>query len=147
MTLESSTPKFSLLETGLIQDTDYAKRLQSPYLLTRDDLAEQLQKYATTFKLNIMTSAEISSTRFDESSKRWNVNFSTPAGEHTVIAKHLVQATGIGSQKPYVPALANEELFNGITIHSSHYQNGKEMVEKGAKVSCSITLDHLVGRS
>lgn len=84
----------------------------------------------------MINSAKILSTRFDGASKQWTVNFSTPAGEHTVVSKHLVQATGIGSQKPHVPAIADEELFGGISIHSSGYKNGKELAEKGVKVSC-----------
>lgn len=84
----------------------------------------------------MINSVKILSTRFDKASKQWTVNFSTPAGEHTVVSKHLVQATGIGSQKPYVPAIADEELFGGVSIHSSQYKNGKEIAEKGVKVSC-----------
>lgn len=76
----------------------------------------------------------ILSTKFDAKSQRWVVNFSTPAGEHTVVSKHLVQATGIGSQEPHVPAMEDEGLFSGVSIHSSRYTNGKEMAEKGAKV-------------
>lgn len=87
------------------------------------------------FKLNIICSAKILSTKSDESSKRWTVRFSTPVGEHTVVCRHLVQATGIGSQKLYVPATAHEELFSGISIHSSQYTNGKKLVERGVKVS------------
>lgn len=90
----------------------------------------------------MINSTKILSTKFDGMSKRWIVNFSTPAGEHTVVSKHLVQATGIGSQKPYVPAMQNEELFSGISIHSARYKNGKEMVKKGAKVSFYTPLDH-----
>lgn len=82
--------------------------------------------------------AKISSTRFDGAFKLWTVKFSTPTGEHTVISKHLVQATGIGSQMPHIPAIANQELFGGINIHSSRYKNAKELAQQGVKVSCYI---------
>lgn len=84
----------------------------------------------------MVNSAKISSTRFDGASKRWTVKFSTPTGEHTVISKHLVQATGIGSQMPYIPAIANKEIFGGVNIHSSRHKNAKEMAQQGVKVSC-----------
>lgn len=83
----------------------------------------------------MVNSAKILSTRFDGASKLWTISFSTPTGEHMVMSKHLVQATGIGSQMPYIPAVANEELFGGVNIHSSRYRNGKEMVQQGVKVS------------
>ncbi|KKY36778.1 putative flavoprotein involved in k+ transport [Diaporthe ampelina] len=111
----------------------YAAELQSPHLLTKDDLAGQLRKYAAAFQLNVINSAKILSTSFDAASKQWTVSLSTPAGEHTVVSKHLVQATGIGSQKPFVPAIADEGQFGGVSIHSTRYKNGKEMVAQGVK--------------
>lgn len=71
----------------------------------------------------------------DKSTKRWIINFETPAGERTAVAKHLVQATGLGSQVPYRPKIADEHLYKGISIHSTQYKNGKELKDKGAKVS------------
>lgn len=88
----------------------------------------------------MINSAKILSTRFDGASKLWTVRFSTPTGERTVVSKHLVQATGIGSQMPYIPAIANKESFGGVDIHSSRYKNAKEMVEEEIKVSCYIPL-------
>lgn len=86
----------------------------------------------------MVNSAKILSTRFDGASKLWTVSFSTPNGEHTVMSKHLVQATGIGSQMPHIPAIANKETFGGVNIHSSGYKNAKEMAQQGVKVSCYI---------
>lgn len=86
----------------------------------------------------MINSVKVLSTRFDGASKQWTIKFSSPAGEHTVVSEHLVQATGIGSQKPHVPAVANEELFGGVNIHSSRFKNGKDLVEKGVKVSCYL---------
>lgn len=82
----------------------------------------------------MVNSVKILSTRFDGASKLWTVSFSTPNGEHTVMSKHLVQATGIGSQMPNIPAIANQELFGGVNIHSSRYRNAKEMAQQGVKV-------------
>lgn len=84
----------------------------------------------------MINSIKILSTNFDGASKQWTVNISTPAGNHTVVSKHLVQATGIGSQKPFVPAIANIELFSGVSIHSTRYKNAKELAQQGVKVSC-----------
>ncbi|KAL1629247.1 hypothetical protein SLS56_005470 [Neofusicoccum ribis] len=111
----------------------YAKELQSPHLLTKDELAEQVRRYVAAFNLNIITSAKIQSTVYDQSARRWTVMFQTPAGHRTAVSKHLVQATGIGSQKIYLPPIADDHLYKGISLHSAHYKNAQELKEKGAK--------------
>lgn len=116
----------------------YDKSLQSPHLLSRDELAEHLRRYIASFNLNIVTSATIQSTRYDQSTKQWTVLFQTPTGKCTVICKHLVQATGIASQKPYIPNLQNRGLYEGINAHSVQYRNADEFREKGVKVRPDI---------
>ncbi|KAF7588254.1 hypothetical protein BBP40_005976 [Aspergillus hancockii] len=111
----------------------YDKELQTPHLLTRDELATQVRRYVEAYDLNIITSAQIQSTQYDESAKRWTVKFHTPAGQSTATSKHVVLATGIGSQKPNIPSIADRHLYQGVSIHSAQYQNGKQLAEKGAK--------------
>ncbi|KAK4238556.1 putative indole-3-pyruvate monooxygenase YUCCA4 [Achaetomium macrosporum] len=111
----------------------YDKKLRGPHLLTRDELAEQVRRYVKTFNLNMITSAKILSTTFDQAARQWVVKFQTPAGQHTAISRHLVQATGIGSRKPYIPPMSNEGLFKGISIHSTQYRNAVELQKEGAK--------------
>lgn len=94
-----------------------------------------MQKYVAAFNLNVVTSAKIKKTQYDESAKRWIIKFETPAGEQTAVSRQLVQATGVGSQKPYVPQIADYNLYKGITLHSTQFKNAKGLVEKGAKVS------------
>ncbi|KAI5456708.1 hypothetical protein BGZ63DRAFT_467875 [Mariannaea sp. PMI_226] len=111
----------------------YDEELQAPHLLTKDELAEQVRRYVATFNLNIITSASIQSTVYDVSSKSWTVKLQTPAGQLKVVAKHLVQATGLGSQKEYIPKLENEGLYKGINLHSVNYKNANKLKEQGAK--------------
>ncbi|KAM0429243.1 hypothetical protein ACHAPT_006457 [Fusarium lateritium] len=111
----------------------YAKELQSPHLLTKDELAQHLRRYVSTFHLNFITSANVQSTVYDQSTKRWTIKFQTPSGQHTAVCKHLVQATGIGSQKPNLPSIADQHLYEGISIHSQSYKNGNELKKKGVK--------------
>ena len=108
----------------------YDKELQSPHLLTKDELAEQVRRYVKAFQLNIITSAEIIKTT-ELPDERWIVNFQTPAGVYTVVARHLVQATGIGSQKPHLPIIKDEHLFSGINIHSKYYKSAKGLQNQG----------------
>lgn len=61
---------------------------------------------------------------------RWTINVDTPTGKHTIVAHHLVQATGIGSQKPYVPTVLDEG-YTGVNIHSSQYHNPAALKAQG----------------
>lgn len=104
-------------------------------MLTRDDLAGQVRKYVEAFNLNMITSAKIKSTVYDRSSKRWTIKFQTPDGQRTAIAKHIVQATGISSQIPYIPTMPDSQLYKGLSIHSEFFKSGNELKAKGVKVS------------
>ena len=110
----------------------YDKKLQTPHHLSRDELSEQVRRYVAALHLNIITSAEIINTTQTED-KRWRIEFRTPAGIHTVTAKHLVQATGIASQKPYTPPIADEQLYKGVQLHSSQYKNANELKSRGVR--------------
>ncbi|KAM5368983.1 hypothetical protein ACJZ2D_009292 [Fusarium nematophilum] len=127
----------------------FDKDLQAPHLLTKDELAEQVRRFASGFNLNIITSAEILSTVYDQTSRRWSVKFQTPSGVCTAVSKHLVQATGIGSQKPYLPAISDEKLYKGISIHSEDFKSGKDLAQKGSAIvigSANTAFDGQLGR-
>ncbi|KAL3496535.1 monooxygenase [Aspergillus germanicus] len=111
----------------------YDKDLQTPHLLTRDDLASQVRRYVETFNLNVVNSAQITWTEYDEVNKKWTITFQTPAGKRTATSKHLVLATGIGSQKPNMPEVEDRNLYKGISIHSAEYKNAEVLKEQGVK--------------
>ncbi|KAJ5650934.1 uncharacterized protein N7484_004657 [Penicillium longicatenatum] len=114
---------------------EYGEELRTPNFLTRQNLASQVQQYVEKFNLNMITSAKIQSTQYDESAKRWKINFQTPHGKRTAVSKQLVLATGYGSQKPNLPTIANREIYRGISIHSAEYKNATALKEQGVKVS------------
>ncbi|CAG7559491.1 unnamed protein product [Fusarium equiseti] len=111
----------------------YQDQLRGDHHLSKDELADHLRNYVESFHLNVITSVKIVSTVYDKSTKRWNVKTNTLTVNLTVTAKHLVQATGIVSQKPYVPTIPDKNLFRGISIHSSEYKNGQTLVDQGVK--------------
>ncbi|RSL52688.1 hypothetical protein CEP54_010767 [Fusarium duplospermum] len=111
----------------------YDKELQAPHLLTKDELAEQIRRFVSAFNLNVIASAQIKSTIYNQSTKRWTIKFQTPAGLRTAFSKHLVQATGIASQKPYMPSVAGKDLYKGVSIHSTAYRSAKDLREQGVK--------------
>ncbi|KXJ91814.1 monooxygenase [Microdochium bolleyi] len=112
---------------------EYAKELEAPVLLGRDDLAKQLRRYIEELQLDIMTSAKITKTVYNKTSKEWTVTFMTPGGEKQAVAKHLVLATGVGSQKPYMPVIADRDLYKGLSFHASEFRNGEQLKEQGVK--------------
>ncbi|KAK0726917.1 hypothetical protein B0T26DRAFT_747310 [Lasiosphaeria miniovina] len=118
----------------------YGEKLQTPHLLLRDELAEQVKRYVATFNLDAIYSATIRSTTYDPEKKQWEVRFETPDALRTALAKHVVQATGISSQKPYLPPMADSSLYKGVSIHSVAYKNAHELTGAGAKASSSVLV-------
>ncbi|KAI1413915.1 FAD/NAD(P)-binding domain-containing protein [Hypoxylon sp. FL1857] len=111
----------------------YDRDLQTPHLLSKEELAQHLKQYVEAFNLNIITSASIQSTIYDDMSKQWVIQFQTPDGDRKAVCKQLVQATGFGSSKPYIPPMSDSHLYKGISIHSAQYKNAKLLKEQGAK--------------
>ncbi|KAM7222487.1 hypothetical protein V8F06_001981 [Rhypophila decipiens] len=119
---------------------EYPKELQTPNRLSRDGLAAQLRRFISAFGLNIITSAHIRSTVYDPSAERWEVTFTigpnsgnSPPKAIVVVARHLVQATGVASQKPYSPSLPDANLYRGRSLHSASYSNPSASLPAGAK--------------
>ncbi|ROW04748.1 hypothetical protein VMCG_04719 [Cytospora schulzeri] len=106
---------------------------EDPLILTRPMLADHMKNYVATFNLNILNSSTVEASAFNQSKGVWNMRIRTPYGVKTVIAKHLVQSTGIGCQKPNIPKLPGGELYKGISIHSAEYKNPKQFTGNGAK--------------
>ncbi|KLO83292.1 putative flavoprotein involved in K+ transport [Fusarium fujikuroi] len=111
----------------------YPEELRGLHRLSKDELANHLAQYVASFNLNVITSTTIQSTVYDRSSEKWTIELQTPTGAITVTAKQLVQATGVSSQKPYVPTIASSEVYKGINIHSSDYKNARALFEQGVK--------------
>ncbi|KAJ6095463.1 monooxygenase [Penicillium sp. IBT 16267x] len=107
------------------------------------DLASQVRQYVETFNLNMVNSAKIQFAQYDETTKRWKIDFQTPLGQRTAVSKQLVLATGIGSQKANLPTIADKEIYRGTSIHSARYKNATALKEQGANVSKSPTKLHV----
>lgn len=127
--------------------TDYRKELQSPHRLSKYDVAEHLQRYATDFYLNVMLSTTVKSTTYDQVKKEWTCKLQSAgqSGIKTIVCKHLVQATGIGSGSPYMPSIKDESTYKGLSIHSTQYRNAQQLVEQGIKVCASFPFQIALG--
>lgn len=113
----------------------YPDELQAPHLLSRIDLADHVRRYVAAFNLNMVNSAKIQRTEYNQRTKQWTVKFQTPDGNRTAVSKHLVQATGINSRIPHLPTMLDSHLYKGISLHSAQYTNAEKLKEKGVKVS------------
>lgn len=110
-----------------------------PVILTREDLADHMKTYAATFHLNMLNSSVVEGSSFDKSKGIWTIKVHTPWGSKVVKAKHLVQATGVGGSKPYIPSIPGAESYKGLNLHSVEYKNSrKTLSDKGAKVSHAV---------
>ncbi|KAF2962717.1 hypothetical protein GQX73_g10854 [Xylaria multiplex] len=99
----------------------YRKELQSPYLLTKYDVAEHTRQYAENFHLNVILSAKVQSTFYHTLEKTYTVTLSVgnESRVKTIICKHLIQATGFGGGAPYLPVIQDKDLYKGVIIHST----------------------------
>ncbi|KAK9782254.1 putative FAD/NAD(P)-binding domain-containing protein [Seiridium cardinale] len=115
--------------------TFYAKELQSPHRLTKDEVATHLHDYATKFHLNVILCTSIVSTKFDTSQQKWTIklNVQDGKGTKTIVSRHFVQATGLGSGKPHFPAIQGAHLYHGVNLHSTGYRNARILAEQGVK--------------
>ena len=62
-------------------------------------------------------------------------SFKPLAASEPQLPSTLSKRRGIGSQKPYLPRMAEEGLYKSINIHSAEYNNPAKLKEKGVKAS------------
>ncbi|KAF6825245.1 flavin-containing monooxygenase [Colletotrichum plurivorum] len=117
---------------------NYDEKHAAPHMLTRDELTEHIQEYVGTFDLDVINSATIQSAHYDKSTNEWIVKFKKPAGQRTAVSKHLVQATGVSSQRPFVPDVADGHLYKGISMHSADYKNAAILKARGIESALII---------
>lgn len=95
-------------------------------------LIEHMKRYAEAFNLNLLNSSTVEASCFNESKGTWHFKVQTPWGQKTVVAKHLVQATGSVASTPYLPSIPGQ--YDGVSIHSAEYKNPKVLSQEGVKV-------------
>ncbi|KAH8895412.1 FAD/NAD(P)-binding domain-containing protein [Thozetella sp. PMI_491] len=122
---------------------------QTPYLpypddtpeeLTRDNLSQQMRRFAEAFDLNVIHKSHVKATRRDEATKTWVLDVASSATVQTVQCKHLVLATGVASWTPYIPDIADQGVYSGIETHSHHYKSAKTLAESGAKARSVLVV-------
>ncbi|WP_104163533.1 NAD(P)/FAD-dependent oxidoreductase [Cryobacterium sp. N22] len=112
---------------------------------TKDDVADYLEAYATTFALPVRNGVRVDRLR------REGGHYVSSAGEHRWESKNVVLATG-GSQTPHTPAFADQLAPTIVQRHSSAYRNPAELPpgaalvvgvgNSGAEIARELSLTH-----
>lgn len=104
-----------------------------PIWLSKDQLADWLESYATSMECNVWNSTKVVGASFDESSKKWTVTLEKPGGTlREINCKHVVFSTGVSGSIPKIPHMEGIENFKGEVIHSAEFTTGAKY--KGKKV-------------
>lgn len=96
-----------------------------------------------------MLSTVIESSVFNTTEKKWTMKIRRVDSTvtKTIVCKHFVQATGLGSGKPYLPSIQDKHLYNGVSIHSTEYRNAQVLADRGVKVNLPIVNAHRANHS
>lgn len=105
-----------------------------PTYIPKDMLALWFESYAAIMELNFWTDTEVTSGRYDEASKLWDITLTLKDGSTRHMApRHVVLATGVSgiANLPEIPTL---DKFDGPVVHSSRYHDGDDWAGKNALV-------------
>ena len=93
-----------------------------------------MRRFVDTFPLNILYQTTVQSTRLDTRTGQWTLELASAGGKtRTVVAKNVVQATGLGSQVPSKPTLAVDAPYTGTDLHSHQFSNAQTLHDKGVR--------------
>ncbi|KAG6860939.1 hypothetical protein C0995_005769 [Termitomyces sp. Mi166 len=110
-------------------------------LCLHDPLANWLENYAEVLELNVWTSSTVVNATQDGDS--WNVRISRGDGsERTFTVKHIVFATGLGSNDGVFPKYPGMDSFKGQILHSSRHKSAADHLGKKVVVIGACTSAH-----
>lgn len=117
-----------------------------PVFTPKDRMADWLESYAASLKLNIQTGTECVSACYDEDRQTWEVELRQ--GDKTVHASpaHLVMAVGV-SGFPRVPKFEGHEEFAGRQMHSSAFKGGESFAGQNVVVVGANNSAHDIAMS
>jgi len=112
-----------------------------PVYCPKDKIADWFESYASAMELNVWTSAEMTSSDYDEASGRWTLRVRTPDGEREVRPRDVILATGAAGE-PNVPAVPGRDEFAGTSYHSSQHGSAGSWAGKKAVVVGACNSGH-----
>ncbi|GAA4245437.1 NAD(P)/FAD-dependent oxidoreductase [Dactylosporangium darangshiense] len=112
-----------------------------PVYCPKDKIADWFESYASAMELNVWTSAEMTSSAYDEATGRWTLRVRTPEGERELHPRDVILATGAAGE-PNVPAVAGRDRFAGTSYHSSRHGSAQSWAGKKAVVVGACNSGH-----
>jgi putative flavoprotein involved in K+ transport len=114
----------------------------------KDEIADYLESYARTFELPVRSDTRV------ESLRPANGGYRLETSGGSVTARSVIVATG-AYQRPQVPALAGELPPRVVQLHSSEYQNPRQLEgtraavvvgggNSGAQIAAELAAAHSV---
>lgn len=96
-------------------------------------MANWLEHYAEALELNVWTSTTVTKAIQNTDTFKWNVTVSRNGKERSLVVKHIIFATGIGSDVPRFPeipgkvsiSISKSDLNNPPDFHAGEIQRDR----------------------
>ncbi|KAI1066772.1 hypothetical protein LB506_012195 [Fusarium annulatum] len=98
--------------------------------LGKDELAKGHKKWAEKYGINIWLSTNVTSGSWNEDTRTYTLDIVKEGRLIQVSTRHVVIATGAGSQTPVFPSISNKESFKGVLLHSADYSTAQAWAGK-----------------
>ncbi|GIF23221.1 putative flavoprotein involved in K+ transport [Actinoplanes tereljensis] len=112
-----------------------------PVYCPKDKIADWFESYASAMELNVWTSADMTSSEYDEATGRWTLLVTTPDGERELHPRDVILATGAAGE-PRVPDVPGRDGFQGVSYHSSRHDSAASWAGKKAIVVGACNSGH-----
>ncbi len=117
-----------------------------PVYIPKDKLANWFETYVESLELNFWSGTELTTGRYDDARKRWNVTLKRGDGTTRVMhPRHLIFATGVSSI-PTLPDLPGLKDFAGEVVHSGRFHDASLWKGRKALVLGTGTSGHDVAQ-
>ena len=117
-----------------------------PVYIPKDKLANWFEAYVESLELNYWTGTELTTGRYDDARKRWDVTLKRADGSTRVMhPRHIVFATGVSSI-PTFPDLPGLKDFAGDVVHSGSFHDATRWKGRKALVLGTGTSGHDVAQ-
>lgn len=117
-----------------------------PMYLTKDQIADWLEHYADILGLAVWSGAQLESTSYDSTTKRWTVQVQRADGSRRELhPSHVVVATGVFGV-PNLVSIPGSDHFQGTFIHATQYGGGMDVSGVRALVVGSGSSAHDVAQ-
>ncbi|OAL31909.1 hypothetical protein AYO22_00779 [Fonsecaea multimorphosa] len=90
--------------------------------LGKDAVAEAHRKWAEKYGV---LSTKVESGIWNAEKRLYTLKISRNGENSEIRTRHVVMATGAGSETPKIPLIADKELYKGLVLHSVSYKDAK----------------------